>query len=125
MSKANINELEVNGVVYVPKNTVNTPVINTEGLIYTMVRTCTAGVFAGYVKERNGQEATLLNARRIWYWEGASSLSELATEGTSKPDKCKFPIEVSEVTLTEVIELIPITEKAKQSIDGVKVWTQH
>jgi hypothetical protein len=87
-----------------------------------MVRTYSAGVFAGYLKERNGKEALLTDARRIHYWEGAASLSQLATDGTSKPEKCRFPIPVSEVILTEVIEIIPITEKAKESINGVEIW---
>lgn len=91
---------------------------------YAMVRTYSAGVFAGFIKERNGKEALLTNARRIFYWDGAASLSQLATDGTSKPKECKFPVAVDEVLLTEVIEIIPITDKAKASIDGVAVWKQ-
>lgn len=91
---------------------------------YCMVRTYSAGVFAGTVKERNGKEIVLTNARRIWHWRGAASLSQLATDGTSKPNECKFPCPVNEVLLTEAIEIIPITDKAKLSIEGVPVWTQ-
>jgi hypothetical protein len=89
---------------------------------YYMVRTYSAGVFAGYIKSRTGQEAVLTNARRIWYWDGAASLSQLAQSGTSKPENCKFPEPVDEVILTQVIEIIPITPQAKKSIDGVPVW---
>jgi hypothetical protein len=89
---------------------------------FCMVRTYSAGVFAGTIKERNGKEALLSNARRIYYWDGAATLSQLATDGTSKPQNCKFPVAVAEVLLTEVIEIIPITEKAKSSIDGVAIW---
>jgi Domain of unknown function (DUF6948) len=89
---------------------------------YCMVRTYSAGVFAGTLEERNGKEARLTNARRIWYWDGAASLSQLAQSGTSKPEKCKFPEPVDEVLLTEVIEIIPITPAAQKSIDGVPVW---
>lgn len=87
-----------------------------------MVRTYSAGVFAGYIESRNGKEAVLRNARRIWYWDGAASISQLATDGTSKPENCKFPCPVDKVILTEVIEIIPITVKAKASIESVKVW---
>ena len=90
---------------------------------YCMVRTYSAGVFAGTIKERNGKEVVLTDARRIWYWEGAASLSQLATEGTSKPHKCKFPVSVAQVLLTEVIEIIPITDVAAKSISEVPVWT--
>jgi hypothetical protein len=89
-----------------------------------MVRTYSAGVFAGTVAERNGKEARLTNARRIWYWDGAASLSQLATDGTSKPNGCKFPCSVAEVLLTEVVEIIPITDVARASIEAVPVWKQ-
>jgi len=89
-----------------------------------IVRTYSAGVFLGTVAERVGKEATLTNARRIWYWEGAASLSQLAIEGTSKPGKCKFPAAVAEVLLTEVIEIIPATEAAIASIAAVPEWRE-
>ena len=89
-----------------------------------IVRTQTAGVFLGTVAQRNGKEATLTNARRIWYWAGAASLSQLAMEGTSKPNQCKFPASVPEVILTEVIEIIPATEAAIASIAAVPEWRE-
>lgn len=89
---------------------------------YVIVRTYSAGVFAGEIKSRNGKEVELINARRLWSWSGAASLSQMAMEGTSKPDECKFPCEVSSVILTEAIEILPCTEKAKKSIKGVKIW---
>ena len=89
---------------------------------YCMVRTYSAGVFAGTIADREGKEVRLTNARRMWYWSGAASLSQLATEGTSRPNDCKFPCEVPEVILTEVIEIIPISEKAEASIKAVPVW---
>lgn len=95
-----------------------------DGMEYCMVRTYSAGVFAGYIESRNDKEAVLRKARRIWYWAGAASLSQLATDGTSKPNECKFPCEVEKVILTEVIEIIPITEKAKKSIAEVPVWAE-
>lgn len=94
-------------------------------LKYVIVRTYSAGVFAGYIKERNGKEAIILNARRIWFWEGAASLSELAMKGTSKPEGCKFPCEVDEIIVTEVIEILQCTEKARLSIKSVPEWTSH
>lgn len=89
---------------------------------YCIVRTYSAGVFAGYVESRNGKEAVVKNARRLWYWSGAASLSQLAMEGVKKPAECKFPCEVEEVILTEVIEIIPCTEAARQNIAEVPIW---
>lgn len=93
-------------------------------LKYVIVRTYSAGVFAGYLVSRKGKEVVLANARRIWYWAGAASLSQLAMEGTSKPSQCKFPVEVLSVTLTEAIEILGTTEKARNSIQGVWIWKE-
>jgi hypothetical protein len=89
---------------------------------YVIVRTRSAGVFAGTLKSKDNQEVVLANARRLWYWSGAASLSQLAMEGVSKPRECKFPIEVNSVTLPEVIEILEVTEKARKSISEVQVW---
>jgi hypothetical protein len=89
---------------------------------YKIIRTYSAGVFMGVIESINGKEAVIRDARRLWYWEGAASLSQLAVDGTSKPEKCKFPVAVDRVDLKEVIEVIDVTEKAKKSIDGVKTW---
>lgn len=97
---------------------------NVKGLKYCIVRTYSAGVFAGYLKSRKGKEGIVLNARRIWYWSGSASLSQLAVDGTSDPSNCKFPVEVAEVTLTEIIEVIPCTKKAQESIKNVPIWTK-
>ena len=89
---------------------------------YVIVRTYSAGVFAGELESRKGQEVVLRNARRLWYWSGAASLSQLATDGTKDPSNCKFPCEVSRVELLQAIEILDVSEKAKASIKGVPVW---
>ena len=89
---------------------------------YVIVRTYSAGVHAGTLKVRDGKEVVLTNVRRLWYWDGAASLSQLAVDGVSRPENCKFPCEVPEIVLTEAIEIIPTTDKARASIAGVKVW---
>ncbi len=91
---------------------------------YCMVRTYSAGVFAGTVKLLDGKIGILTNARRIWYWAGAASLSQLATQGTSKPKQCKFPCPVPELYLSEIVEIITISDVAAKSIDGVPIWKE-
>lgn len=90
---------------------------------YVIVRTYSAGVFAGTLVSRTGQEVVLKNARRLWYWSGAASLSQLATDGTSDPKNCKFPCEVSQVELLQAIEILDCTAKAQESIKNVSVWS--
>ena len=91
---------------------------------YCMVRTRSAGVFAGTLASLEGQTATLTDARRIWYWDGAASLSQLSNDGPSKPQNCKFPSPVAEVMLFEVIEIIPITNAARDEIAKVPEWKE-
>ena len=89
---------------------------------YYIIRADRAGVFAGNIKERNGSEVTMTNVRRIWYWDGAASLSQLAVDGTSNSKECKFTVTVPEMTVLGVIDIIPCTEKAETSIKGVAEW---
>jgi hypothetical protein len=91
-------------------------------LDYVIVRTYSAGVFAGYLSSRKGKEVVLKNARRLWYWDGAASLSQLSVDGVSKPENCKFPCEVPEIILTESVEIIRCSKKAQESIKAVNVW---
>lgn len=89
---------------------------------YVIVRTYSAGVFAGELAKRNGKEVELENARRLWYWKGAASLSELAVDGTRLPNECKFPVSVPHLTVLEAIEILDVSVKARKSIEGVPVW---
>jgi hypothetical protein len=89
---------------------------------YVIVRTHSAGVFAGELENKNGKEVILKNARRLWYWKGAATLSQLAMEGVKNPLDCKFPCEVDRIELLEVIEILDATDVARASIMGVPVW---
>jgi hypothetical protein len=88
-----------------------------------IVRTARAGVFAGTVEIIEDDKALLKDARRLWYWSGAASLSQLSQEGVKNPDACKFPMKVPRVMLLEVIEILPLTDCAWKSIEGVEVWS--
>ena len=91
---------------------------------YAIVRTYSAGVFSGTIKELDlAQRVVVLSdARRLWRWRGAASLSQLAQSGTSDPRGCQFPEPVTEVTLLEVIEILAVTAAARASIGEVPTW---
>lgn len=89
---------------------------------YCIVRGECFGVFAGIVKKVEGNKALLRDARRLWYWDGAASLSQLATEGVKAPGNCKFTVRVKSIVLLGVIEIIPATEAARVCIEGVPTW---
>ena len=87
-----------------------------------IIRCDRAGVFFAQIEERRGDEIDLKNARRLWYWEGAASLSEMAVSGVKKPKSCKFTVTVHSMTVLGVIEIIPCSEEAVRSIQGVEEW---
>lgn len=89
-----------------------------------IVRGDRSGVFFGTLTEKDGREVKLEKCRRIWYWYGAASISQLAVDGTSNPRECKFTVTADEIEILDAIEIIPCSEKAIKSIEGVKVWAR-
>ena len=87
-----------------------------------IVRTEHAGVFYGVITEMEGQTAEVKDCRRIWYWSGAASLSEMALSGVKRPRGCKFSVTVSSIVVMGVKEILPCTEDAVKSIESVPVW---
>jgi len=94
---------------------------NFEGKKY-IIRGDRSGVFYGEISNKEGQEIEIRNCRRLWYWDGACSISELAEKGTQKPVNCKFSVIVNSLIITDAIEIIECTDKAIKSIEGVKEW---
>lgn len=90
--------------------------------MYVIVRGNSSGVFSGFLIKKEGQTVELIQCRRLWRWEGASSISQLAISGTSNPMKCKFPEETIKHTLLDAIEIIACTEKAYDIIKSVPIW---
>ena len=87
-----------------------------------IIRGDRSGVEFGELVEQNSSVVTLKNARRLWYWAGAASLSQLAMEGTKRPQDCKFTVTVSSITILDAVEIIPCTDKSIKSIEEVDEW---
>ena len=87
-----------------------------------IVRGDRSGVFFGTLAEKNGTEVKLENCRRLWYWSGAASISQLAVDGTTNPEGCKFTVTVDNILILDAIEIIPCTDKAIASIEAVREW---
>ena len=87
-----------------------------------IIRADRAGVFYGTLTRKEGSEVELTTARRLLYWDGAASLSQLAAEGTKRPRDCKFTMTVESITILGVIEIIPCTDTAINNIESVPVW---
>ena len=89
---------------------------------YYIIRGDRSGVFFGQIVERKDREVTLTNCRRVWYWSGAASLSEMAAKGVANPKECKFRAPV-DIVVAEVIEVLPCTDEAVESLTSVPVWS--
>lgn len=116
------NKVVVGGVEYVRKDSVKNTSVDLDGKKFVVIRTYSAGCFAGYLSSRKGKEATLKQAIRIHYWAGAASLSQLSQEGVKSPDECRFAMPVNSIDLTEVIEVIDTTKQAQDNITAVESW---
>ncbi len=89
---------------------------------YVIVRGDRSGVFAGTLVSQEGQKVELKDCRRLWYWAGAASISQIAKEGVKSPRSCKFTVTVAEIVILDAIEIIPTTADAETSIKAVPEW---
>jgi len=125
------NTIKIDEIEYVRKDSINNyqPAETFDSMPFVLIRTYSAGVHFGYLAKREstlaGIEVTLKNAKRIWSWEGACSLSQIATDGLKNPkaDGNKISVPVLEISLI-AIEIIAMTEKAKNNLMQVKEWKQ-
>lgn len=91
-----------------------------------VVRSDGSGVWCGALVRGSGSTIELSNARRVWYWDGAASLSELSAKGVKHPQASRMPAPVDRVVVLGVCEVIPMTVEAIKSIfEDVPVWTAH
>ena len=89
---------------------------------YVIVRGDRSGVFFGELKERSGQEVELRNARKLWYWDGAAAVEQIAKDGVKNQSGCKFTVSVDSMIITDAIQVIPCTKSAAENIMAVKEW---
>ena len=89
-----------------------------------IIRTNRAGVYFGVLANYSSETRTaeIHNCRNLWYWEGAASVMQLATEGVKNPQNCKFTVIVEQIQVEEVISIIPCTPEAISSIESVEIW---
>lgn len=119
-------EIEINGVIYVQKAAMSSKVIDENDLKAVLIRTYSAGIHYGYLREYTdtpaGRVVKLLNTRRIWSWKGAATLSQMALEGVKYPNECKFSVVLPENEIIDVIEIIPLSNDALISLNSVPAW---
>jgi hypothetical protein len=112
-------ELVINGTTCVVKGNEVKMAKEHKGMTYCIVRTYSAGVFAGYVDlKKSGLVMEVLQARRLWRWWSEFTLSALAVDGQKKgkEKENKYAMPVEKIILTQVVELIPCSEIAMKQI---------
>lgn len=115
--------ITIDDIKYIRADSVTKQADQLDGMTYCVVRTYSAGVHIGYVKEfgeKHPQHAKLINSRRLHKWSGACSLSQVAIDGVCQDSRIAMVI--PEIDLTDVIEVIPCSEKASEFFKGAKVW---
>ena len=88
-----------------------------------LVRGIQSGVYFGELVSQDKQEVEMKDVRNLWRWEGANTLLDVAENGVSKPNSCKFSNNVNSLVLTDVCEIVPCSDKAIANIEGVTEWT--
>lgn len=118
--------IKIDEMEYVRKDTVKKKAGEVDRMERCIIRSYGAGVFIGYVAEQkselNGVNITLKQSKRIHYWDGACSLTQLALEGTKAPNNCRITEAVDSQFIANVIEIIPVTEQASKNIDMISIW---
>ena len=89
---------------------------------FFIIRCYAAGVFFGQIENRKDKEVTLRNARKIWCWDGAAAVEQLAMTGPKNAHGCKITVQVPEMTVMEPIQIIPCTQEAVDTITRIAEW---
>ncbi len=82
---------------------------------FVLVRTFSAGVHCGTLKEVSGTCVLLTDARRVWRWRGANTLNELSQQGAVE-DWTRISEPVPLILLTQAIEVIPCSGEARSNL---------
>ncbi len=89
---------------------------------HVIVRSNMAGVFFGILTEKNGEEITLKDARKFFYFSGANTVEDLATQGALNAEKCKLTVQVEQIIISDFAQILPCTESAINQINTIPVW---
>lgn len=81
-----------------------------------------SGVFYGELVRQHGTMAQIKNCRKIFYWEGANCLEQVAREGVRSPDDCKITMVVDTIEIFDLCQLLRCSDQAIECIDAIKEW---
>lgn len=116
IDKLTFGELKQIAALFSNSQTISAPANPVIGQ-YCIARCYSAGVHAGEVVSVDGENVVLKNSRRLWAWKAKDgvALSGVAQAGLTA-DKSKVDLVNPTIYLAGVCELIPCSDKAKESI---------
>lgn len=89
---------------------------------HVIVRSNLAGVFFGILIDKQGDELTLTNARKFFYFSGANTVEDLANEGALNKDNCKLTVAVNEMVISKYEQLLLCTPSAIKQNNSIPIW---
>lgn len=81
-----------------------------------------AGVFHGTLAAKDAEITTMTDVRRIYYWKGALSVTDMSVTGVKAGSKITLPAKRVEFETGRIVELIECTDEASKSIESIKPW---
>lgn len=81
-----------------------------------------AGVFHGTLLAKDEETTTMTDVRRIYYWQGPLSVTDMSVTGVKAGSKVTLPARCVEFETAKVVELIECTAKASESIENIEPW---
>ena len=85
-----------------------------------IVRSNMAGVFFGEVQEIEGSQVLIKNARKIWRWNGANTVEDIANTGVLSVSKVTVMVDL--VLIEKFEQIIPCTEFAITNLTNQPAW---
>lgn len=92
---------------------------------YVIVRCTQAGVHAGFLEKQTKDHLILRDARRIWYWNGAASISEIAVYGLNPNktgSKIAAVVPTTQLRQSDICEVNACTATGEASVRGAAEW---
>ena len=89
---------------------------------YVIVRSNLAGVFCGTLENKSGTEVVLTNARKIYRWQGAYTVEDIAVKGLNV-DTSQITVPVEKIIINDVCQVLPTTDAAQKILTEAPIWT--
>ncbi len=117
--------IKIDEVEYVRADAVSEPATEVDGKRFVIIRSYGAGVFAGYLAERDDDTRVVMldQCIRMHRWTGCS-LTQVAQDGIAGTGENHFTRPLDGHEILQVIEILPASEKARLAIQGVTPWVK-